>query len=345
MNAALVLLCCLLGLAVAADPTRPQISDVFYAKVSIAVKEGTSYWRGGGLYAFDVPQGRARIDVRLEGPSGTISNHILDRYDLNATYIIEDDKCTKKTVSGSLGNPWAWIATATFNGTSSFGGHSLDDWTAVVDGDTTLKVSVLSADTTKPVLFSEKYVNGSYIEQTDMTFLEFNTSTPEEWVFSIPSFCTKEKSLVGGNPGDTAYFANSQWDCANPTCSQRVPAGSGQPGYECAEFAARSLAYGGYIPGLTSGAPQGSYGNYKGHNLLLTTGLADCLAGLGFRKLPNSGSSVSAAVAVFGNAGDGTFSHACIGVGNNLIDCHNNARYQYPVSSIMYLGIDAVYGP
>jgi len=105
------------------------------------------------------------------------------------------------------------------------------------------------------------------------------------------------------------------------------------------------LAYGGYIPGLTSSDPQASYGNYKGHNLLLTTGLATALADLGFKKLANSGSSVNEAVAIFGDAGVGYFSHTCIGVGPSTVDCHNNARKGVSAAGEMYLGIDAVYGP
>lgn len=46
----------------------------------------------------------------------------------------------------------------------------------------------------------------------------------------------------------------------------------------------------------------------------MTTSLADCLTGLGFKKLPNSGGNVNTAVAVFGDGGDGYFSHACIGM-------------------------------
>jgi len=148
-----------------------------------------------------------------------------------------------------------------------------------------------------------------------------------------------------GSASGVIYFANSQWDCADYYCKSRVPVGSGQPGYECAEFVARSLAYGGYISGLAWNTAQSTYGNWNGHNLLLTTGLASFLAEIGFSKLPNSGSSVNAAVAIFGDAGDGYFSHTCIGIGSDTVDCHNNARQGYQATGIMFQGIDAVYGP
>lgn len=340
--------CCLLGLAVATTPSAPQIPDVFYSKVSVSVKEGNDYWRGGGLYAFDTPAGRARTDVRLDGNAGYRSIHILDRYDLNATYIILDDRCEKKATSGTLEDPWAWVAKASFAGNSTYGGNTLNEWTFALNSVTTLKVSVLASDPTKPVFFSSRTTNGSFISEWDMIFLEFDPTTPENWVWYVPEMCENNSTglmNLKGSASATVYFANSQWDCTDPSCSSRVPVGSGQPGYECAEFVARSLAYGGYLPGLAWNAAQGTYGSWRGYNLLLTTGLAGYLGAIGFQKLPNSGGSVNAAVAIFGDAGDGYFSHTCIGIASDTVDCHNNARQGYVATGIMYQGIDAVYGP
>jgi hypothetical protein len=299
----------------------------------------------GGLYAFDVPNGEARIDVNLDGNTGPRAIHILDRYDMNSTYIITDGKCTKNSVTGSLSSPWEWVASASYVGISTYEGNTLYDWQLTDKTNTTLKVSVLQSDVNKPVFFSSRYVNGSEIDLTEIIFLEFNASTPEAWVFYIPKACDSSISGVGADPSGVIYFANSQWDCAEPTCASRVPAGSGQPGYECAEFVARSLAYGGYFPGLSATAPQSTYLNWKGYDLCYTTHLASALASVGFKKLANSGSSVNVAVAIFGNAGDGSFSHTCIGIGANTVDCHNNARKSVSGSGEMYLGIDAVYGP
>ncbi len=96
------------------------------------------------------------------------------------------------------------------------------------------------------------------------------------------------------------------------------------------------------------------------YDLCYCQSLAGALAALGFSKKPNSAGYVQTAVAVFGDGGDGYFSHACIGlflivdveklitcigVGNDIVDCHNNARYQLPVQNIMIGGIDALYAP
>jgi len=345
-----VLLALFLGLAICAPP-RPVIPDVFYAKVNVGFKNGDDYFRGGGLYAYDVPHGESRTDWVLQGDTPEHQLHIsfLDRYDLNETFTIGETDCVKHAATGSLPSPFAWVANANYTGNSTYLGTPLFDF-QFVEGEVTRRVSVRQDDINHPVFLSERFVNKTSNNQTsivewDITFLEFDTNQPESWVFTIPQVCNP-KAAVGGTPSDVVYFANSQWDCTDPSCSSRVAAGSGQPGYECAEFAARSLVYGGYIPGLTATGAQSSYGNWKGYNLLLVTGLADALASLGFKKLANSGSSVTAAVAVFGNGGDGTMSHACIGVGANTVDCHNNARLGIsPVTSIMIGGIDEVYGP
>jgi hypothetical protein len=47
-----------------------------------------------------------------------------------------------------------------------------------------------------------------------------------------------------------AAFADSQWNCTDPTCKYHVLAGDSQEGYRCAEFVSRVVAAGGGIPGI-----------------------------------------------------------------------------------------------
>jgi len=345
MIKALLLLAAILGCALAA-PAAPNIPGTFYAKIHIDEGEGRNYWRGGGILAFDVPAGRARIDVTLDGNAGPRPVHILNRYDLNETFFLEEGKCDKQKTTGSLENPFAWVAQATFAGTSTYQGVPLDDWTYTTSAGVSLRLSVLQSNPNVPVFYAEKYNNGSVIQTSEITYLEFNASTPEDWVFYIPQICKDSSALVGGDVNSVVYFANNNWDCADVSCSSRVAAGSGQPGYACAEFVARSLAYGGYFPGLPWNAAQGTFGNWKGYDLLYTTHLADALAAIaGFHKVAATGGSVNPACALFGNGGDGSWSHTCVGVANAVVDCHNNARYHISASGDMYLGIDAVYCP
>jgi len=144
-------------------------------------------------------------------------------------------------------------------------------------------------------------------------------------------------------------FAQKEWACGDPQCSYKVLPGQSQDNYECAEFVARSLAAGGFIPHLAPKAPQVDYESYpfdgQSYALWNTYGLNGALKALGFQQRPNSPSSVKAGCAVIGDPGDGYFAHACVGVGNGMVSCHNNAHSNVPVTSVMVDGINSVQCP
>jgi len=94
--------------------------------------------------------------------------------------------------------------------------------------------------------------------------------------------------------------------------------------WEFAEFSARSLAAGGYLP-IDPLASTDVYANYHGHNLRMVQGLHGYLRSIGWKEVYAVPADIKAGQPIFGNAGDGAWSHACIGVGNGLIDCHNSA--------------------
>jgi hypothetical protein len=143
--------------------------------------------------------------------------------------------------------------------------------------------------------------------------------------------------------GKCATFANSQWDCTTPSCSSRVPAGTAQPSYECAEFVARSLASAGLIP-LSDVAAQSAYGSFhangKTYDLLWVSsknggikGLDDYLGDSGWKSCGASGSCVTDCSALMVDGADGAYSHTVVGVGAQTVDAHNMARYQVPAST------------
>jgi len=148
-------------------------------------------------------------------------------------------------------------------------------------------------------------------------------------------------------------FGDREWDCANPSCSSVVSAGSSQPNYECAEFVARSLAAGGLIPNLGAFAAQSAYGsyNYKGtvYDLLWVSskqggplGLGDCLLAMGWMSMGTGTGNIKVKSYVACDGSDGAYSHVALGVGANLLDAHNNARYHVAGS---YYTINAIYNP
>jgi len=151
--------------------------------------------------------------------------------------------------------------------------------------------------------------------------------------------------------GSCAPFADSQWNCATPSCTSHVGTGSGQPNYQCAEFAARSLASAGMIP-ISPLASQNDYLSFSvggnTYDLLWVSskqggplGLDDYLRYSGWQSC-SSDSCVDDCSALIVVGAEGAYSHAVIGIGPQLCDAHNVARYHVPPS---FYQIDIVWNP
>jgi len=152
--------------------------------------------------------------------------------------------------------------------------------------------------------------------------------------------------------GTCATFANNQWDCATPTCATRVSAGTGQPSYQCAEFVSRTLASAGLLP-ISALAAQSSYLNFhangKTYDLLWVSskqggplGLDDYLKESGWTSCGTSVNCVNECSALMVVGSEGPYSHTVVGVGKDVCDAHNVARYH--VSPTIY-NIDNVWNP
>jgi len=345
---------------------RPVISGSFYARVratlynsSIISSPTLPYWLGGGIFAHDDNKGFERIQLHMKGKSSISESkdinkdifiHNLDRYDLQYSFKISPDRtCKKSETNGDLRNPFQWVERAHFSGVSEYNGIKLETWEYVDDSEAVYKLSVKKG-TNEPVVIvlgNEIAEKGMFLE---MVVMEWKERVRPHMLSFIPMMCGAHSDVhLLGDVNAVVDFADNNWNCADPACDQTVPAGTGQPGYACAEFTARSLAAGGYIPGLSPSDDQSAYISYSyggnTYSLIDCSGLSPALTAIGFSSESNDPSSVVAGCAAFGDGGDGYFSHAVIGVGNGIDDAHNNARYHYPVADSLYGGIDAVQCP
>jgi hypothetical protein len=152
--------------------------------------------------------------------------------------------------------------------------------------------------------------------------------------------------------GTCKPFADQQWNCATPSCSSKVNAGSPQPQYECAEFAARTIASANLLP-LDPQAPQDQYGHWsyngKSYDLLWTSsksggrlGLEDAVAALGWTSAGSDASAITDCSVILVDGSEGAYSHVVVGIGSNLVDAHNMARYH---EQGRYYTINAVWNP
>jgi len=154
------------------------------------------------------------------------------------------------------------------------------------------------------------------------------------------------------SPGNCATFANAQWNCADPQCSNTVCTGCGQDNYECAEFVARSLASAGLIP-LGPYDSQSDYGSFSSggntYDLLWVSsknggilGLDDYLNSTGWNSAGSDPSNVDDCSALMVVGSEGDYSHTVVGVSPQVVDAHNVARYQVAAS---FYSIDNVWNP
>lgn len=164
------------------------------------------------------------------------------------------------------------------------------------------------------------------------------------------SFQCCEAGGSSSNYGTVASYADAHWNCATAACTSTVAAGAAQSNYECAEFVSRSLAAGGYVPGLSAGAAQSSFGSYayggNTYDLLWCSqkeggplGLEDFLKASGWRTVSVTAANVQKGAVVFMRS----WGHVVIGVGSNLLDAHNNARYHVDLNYYSGEGLLAIY--
>lgn len=139
-----------------------------------------------------------------------------------------------------------------------------------------------------------------------------------------------------GNATALVHYAAETWNCDGasppcPGCKKKVPAGSGQSPYGCADFVAHTLVAGGYISGLQTCGNFDSFSNYhyKGtvYNLNSVTHLMPFLKAAGWK--PTTNVVAGTVCAVVGS--DGPFGHAIVGVGKGVVAAHNNARWSWPI--------------
>lgn len=114
-----------------------------------------------------------------------------------------------------------------------------------------------------------------------------------------------------------------------PRSCPKVPSGSSQSPYGCADWVAHVLAAGDFIS-LSSCGDLATYSNVDGYNLNVVSSDSKNLFSylqdvLHWSKVPSSDLTYGVVCAV--DAGDGPWSHAVIGTGRGLCSYHNIARW------------------
>lgn len=168
------------------------------------------------------------------------------------------------------------------------------------------------------------------------------------FIAALLSVAVSTAAAQVGNSSQIAaavQYADATWNCLDVKCKEHVKPGDAQPVFGCAPFVSHCLAAGGWVNGKTPEDSVDSFGDvkYKGTDYNLnccgskdsnpscggSPGLADYLLARGWTKTDK----VVAGTACFVVGSDGPFSHAVFGVGDDLVDAHNNAAYHVKFSS------------
>lgn len=128
---------------------------------------------------------------------GGVRMFFLERFDLERDFEISSrnhSKCASRTSTGSMRNPWAWIATATFDGTRGHGNHIVDIWNNTFVGKrgvVDVAVGVSASDTTRPRFFFQRFKGNGVDRETLIELDEWDTKAPNSRLFQVPKECSR----------------------------------------------------------------------------------------------------------------------------------------------------------
>jgi len=223
----------------------------FEAKIEVEVedKAKNETAHGEGHWLFDKSGNRALESIRFfRAPHHDV--YRLQRYDLGYDYEIFSNNrsdCIVTKVNGSLPDPFAWVANATYAGTKTWKGRQYDLWTASI-GYANVSLAVHPNGPNRPVWMGRTSPQGRF----DVEFIEYTPKHPLNAMFTVPSVCHKteypETSRVGCVARSTMMSLAEVW------VEKHVPYNQGATyqGYreDCSGYV--SMAWQGMKPGWTT---------------------------------------------------------------------------------------------
>jgi len=169
-------------------PTRPQLSEVFEAPISIVIiAQGQKNLNGTGLWAADQPHGKSYEHMIFEQVNTADDVVKVERYDINKTFTIDGNnpnKCNILNTTITMPTLWDWINSATFTGTKVNKGVQVAYW-SVISKDFNETIGVLYATPNIPVEYRVSYNTF----HTTFTFESWSITNINQTLFDIPTLC------------------------------------------------------------------------------------------------------------------------------------------------------------
>jgi len=170
-------------------PPRPNIPSDFLADTEIEDHDSTGQaFFGEGYYAVDTRNQRQVEHYDLDyNHERTIHIMDLERYDLHTEYTINSEdvrNCTERNLTGTMQPPFSWVAQATYNGSTSIHGVTLDLWVFSTAG-ISLALGVDQHSPNTPVTLERRSTD----EFTRYFFRRFIAAIPDPTFFTVPQEC------------------------------------------------------------------------------------------------------------------------------------------------------------
>jgi len=165
-------------------PARPQIPTQYTSSVGAEVRNKNESAVGGGYVAYDFPANRAAQNLGFDHKKFDI--HVVDRYDIHEIYIVnlDDKKCFKNNVNGTMPNFWSWVEKASYVGKREFFRRQLDFWELSESNvNSTLGVDPAKPNVPVVVVFT------SPDHRLAIEYFRFTPQKPENRDFVVPEIC------------------------------------------------------------------------------------------------------------------------------------------------------------
>merc|ERR1719420_849102 len=157
----------LVAVAAAASPPRPNFPTMYEAQTVNEFRNGTHRFVGDGWQAVDIPANKA-----VEGYNFDVafSHFALQRGDLHRAYDIDTrlthlGQCHERNITGTLPNPWAWVANAQSAGAPDTGTQAPH----------------------RPIVFSTHWTDSAgHFERYSAEYITFVSHKPQDGWFAVP---------------------------------------------------------------------------------------------------------------------------------------------------------------
>jgi len=173
---------------------RPNPSTVFEAHMHISVVSPSASFTGDGVVTADTPHNSILETYVLHINNQVVNEYLLWRFDLGSVYlVINNGSCQRGHLNTTtMPNPWAWLPSASFDGTRRSPAHQLLDYWYLSDSQSTRELGVFDDNVNVPAWDSYNTTTGT---EEEIAYSVWQVQQPPSSTFNVPSACNSAQSM------------------------------------------------------------------------------------------------------------------------------------------------------